>query len=506
MQTFNSTNIITKFIKELVSTTNILNVPVWLPKTPLISQKVYVADKYIVKAKKDSEIIQTKGEKIDNGELILGRYSGLIPYIGKEVYKEKYSSTGVLQWEGPVTLQDFDTEPITGGGYYIIYYKLNKELVSPSNIYNSEYFEILAPYIEGEEYVGITTKCSSNTSTYDADTHYHLGQYLRQLRGLHGIDLMPYYNCWDGSRTDKYRITTSIDEQLIPHTVLTDSVSTDGYKLLTVPVKLNQQYTLYLNSDTPIKYGFAYYDGTNVISSSDDNILVGNDRVINSSTYSEPILIKSPELDDIYRTYPISINNERYYLEDYLTLFLQVPADNSTSIVVLEGNYCLNKLIKPQLIKLSNGAHAEDSDITTEITKVVKFIGNSTDNTLDVNNLITSPSSLTINGVPTTYLFNDRLVEYLLYNVVTHIDPLYKNIVYAQRDTSTQLCKNVNGLNYENPIYGEYDSNYRYFIYRLVTETIKNPSLIDINGFIDKDSEKVVITGRNRNLSKWGKD
>ena len=106
----------------------------------------------------------------------------------------------------------------------------------------------------------------------------------------------------------------------------------------------------------------------------------------------------------------------------------------------------------------------------------------------------------------TPYLFNDRLVEYLLYNVVTHIDPLYKNIVYAQRDTSTQLCKNVNGLNYENPIYGEYDSNYRYFIYRLVTETIKNPSLIDINGFIDKDSEKVVITGRNRNLSKWGKD
>lgn len=442
MQTFNSTNIITKFIKELVSTTNILNVPVWLPKTPLISQKVYVADKYIVKAKKDSEIT----------------------------------------------------------------YTADKELLSlPSSIHDTEYFEILEPYIEGEDYVGVTTKCSSNTSTYDADTHYHLGQYLRQLRGLHGIDLMPYYNCWDGSRTDKYRITTkSIGNDLC--SVLADSVSTDGYKLLTVPVKLNQQYTLYLNSDTTIKYGFAYYDGTNVISSSGDNILVGNSRVINSSTYSEPILIKSPELNDIYRTYPISINNNRYFLEDYLTLFLQVPTDNSTSVVILEGDYCLNKLIKPQSIKFANSANVEYSGMTTEVTKVVKFIGNSTNNTLDVDNLITSPSSLTINGVPTTYLFNDRLVEYLLYNVITHIDSLYKNIVYAQRDTSTQLCKNVNGLNYENPVYGEYDSNYRYFIYRLVTETIKNPSLIDINGFIDKDSEKVVITGRNRNLSKWGKD
>lgn len=58
-----------------------------------------------------------------------------------------------------------------------------------------EFFEVLEPYVEGEEYFGITSNYNSNTSSYDAETHEYLGNYLRMYRDLHNIDLMSYYNC-----------------------------------------------------------------------------------------------------------------------------------------------------------------------------------------------------------------------------------------------------------------------------------------------------------------------
>lgn len=57
------------------------------------------------------------------------------------------------------------------------------------------YFEIIEPYIRGKFYKGITTNFVSNSSLYDAKTHYYLGEYLRMIRDLDGINLMPYYNC-----------------------------------------------------------------------------------------------------------------------------------------------------------------------------------------------------------------------------------------------------------------------------------------------------------------------
>ena len=46
----------------------------------------------------------------------------------------------------------------------------------------------------------------SNTSYYDSNTHYFLGQYLRMIRDLYNIDLMAYYNCWCGNILDNLRL------------------------------------------------------------------------------------------------------------------------------------------------------------------------------------------------------------------------------------------------------------------------------------------------------------
>lgn len=80
-------------------------------------------------------------------------------------------------------------------------YDLNEE--------GKPYFEIIEPYIRGKFYKGLTTNFTSNSSLYDSKTHYYLGEYLRMIRDLDDINLMPYYNCWDGRYSDSLRM---IDE------------------------------------------------------------------------------------------------------------------------------------------------------------------------------------------------------------------------------------------------------------------------------------------------------
>lgn len=52
------------------------------------------------------------------------------------------------------------------------------------------------PYIFGKAYRGYTTKYTSSSNSYDPQTHYYLGMYLRAIKGYYGIDLMPFYNCY----------------------------------------------------------------------------------------------------------------------------------------------------------------------------------------------------------------------------------------------------------------------------------------------------------------------
>lgn len=65
----------------------------------------------------------------------------------------------------------------------------------PQTPTDTRYFKIIKPYVEGMHYNGITTNYTSNSSTYDSETHEYFGNYLRWYRDLHDIDLMPYYNC-----------------------------------------------------------------------------------------------------------------------------------------------------------------------------------------------------------------------------------------------------------------------------------------------------------------------
>ena len=62
------------------------------------------------------------------------------------------------------------------------------------------YFTKIGPYNFGKEYYNITSSYSSNILGYDATTHFYLGQYLRMMRDIFDLDLMPFYNCFCGGK------------------------------------------------------------------------------------------------------------------------------------------------------------------------------------------------------------------------------------------------------------------------------------------------------------------
>lgn len=58
--------------------------------------------------------------------------------------------------------------------------------------------------------VNESQKFTSNTGYYDSETHEWLGNYLRAYRDMKGINLMPFYNCFSGVYTDRFKLKTEV--------------------------------------------------------------------------------------------------------------------------------------------------------------------------------------------------------------------------------------------------------------------------------------------------------
>jgi hypothetical protein len=70
--------------------------------------------------------------------------------------------------------------------------------IDKSKTMSVRFFERVSPYVFGQEYFNITGNYKSDLLGYDATTHFYLGQYLRMMRDIYDLDLMPFYNCYSG--------------------------------------------------------------------------------------------------------------------------------------------------------------------------------------------------------------------------------------------------------------------------------------------------------------------
>lgn len=422
-QKYNDDNIISKFIKELLRTTEVPTIQVWKPGKPLIQGFMYVTKEYIVEA-----------------------------------------------------LQDFMP---------------TKDDLGPQSASDSSYFKIIKPYVEGMHYNGITSNYISNTPSYDAETHEYLGNYLRMYRDLHGIDLMPYYNCWNGTYTDKLRI----DKNGIS---AYKRVLNDGKKVLIVPIKFNQDYTIYLNSTSPINYAIAYYDGFNLLQTLPANSANLAFGTINHCSTTHPFLIS--KLQAAGSRYVTSGNTSgatadirNILLEEYLTLFIQVSDLNTTPITILEGNYTDNNLLNLNYYngdeKITIINKLKNIEYNTRIPEGESIIK------IPINEYCRSVSSLT--RTSESFAFNDRLIEYLLLNVITNEDSITDNIERVQNYITSSKFRKAFGENYNRSFTkGVWDDDMQKYIYNIITRLSKYTSTIDINGFVDKDTEMILLRGK----------
>lgn len=341
--------------------------------------------------------------------------------------------------------------------------------------YIDYYFDKVEPYVFGEVYRGITTIYHSNSVDYDASTHYYLGEYLRLYKIKTGINLLPFYNCFSGAYIDNIDFNMDKDKN-----ITFKVVDTKTYKVAVVPVKYGKTYTIGLNCGVGVEIISCFYDGNKFMSQSSKAINnIQNSTGESENTYkkfyntsiNKPFTYNTPTWETLMTKLQVPVGQyERYYV-----LLIKLPRSIDTPISVVEGDY----------------SHCNDAINTTNNT-YAEFVGDlSSCHEVDDGNIaesyLTMPLELFKSTLTKSIAFSDRLVEYLLLNVIDSADELTNNIKKVQDNLPISIPK---------VLYGIWTESMKYYIYTLAMLLFKNsivmPIPYDINGYVDKDIESVL--------------
>lgn len=275
-------------------------------------------------------------------------------------------------------------------------------------------YSVISPVVDSKFCFGNFT---SRTTYHDGETHYQLGNYLRYYRDRTGVDLMPFYNCFNYTfLTDLYLSKTA------PYGYVKEKNS--DYKVVAVPVKMGMEYTIFIDCPYEVLVKPLFYNefglvGINAGSYISDTVMIDNKFVLSypQMSFSKPIKIKI----DLATNYTGGIE-PFYAFQRYLYLAIQLPASNNSSIVVLEGDYT------GRYFKYFGADAYSDVEARSEI--------------LDRQNyLMLRQPSLAFCNTGTTFAFSDRLIEYLLWNVITSEEQLDGNISFVQRNIDGNRLK-----------------------------------------------------------------
>lgn len=374
------------------------------------------------------------------------------------------------------------------------------EVLFPETGYKSATFRVISYYDESTA-VKFSYHYKSSEHFYDSDTHRHLGEYLRFLRGNKQLDLMPFYNCYNALEIGDVYLTAATtgvlhpaddlypDESLYPGMIRTQSNnknattymlgSSSAYRVIAVPIKFGKEYTIYLDSATTVVLrGIIYSPTAGMIKKpstensyySDETDLSASYKLLATSRFDKPFLYSIETRD-----------SSLYNLERSLYLVIQLAASNNSSIVVLEGNYLNNGAVKTSDAVVDN----DTGKITGGYVRKYSLYKN---------------LSLTRVNTNMNYAFSDRLIEYLLDNVITHQDEFPANIAEVQKALFYADSTYRSLINKGKIRYGIWDDNIQPAVLRMLDDHRNEFFFEDQDGFINKDIEKALlqIGGRYR--------
>ena len=332
-------------------------------------------------------------------------------------------------------------------------------IYSYTNYKKAKYTKI-SGYQFGQYYPKLTEKFISKYNYYDSDTHYYLGQYLKCIRDLYDLDLMPFYNCFSYKTIKGFHLNV---EGVVKS-------KDDTVKLLAVPIRFNKPYTIAIDSNSQVLLKSVFYNNLGIKKATKafsiqeslaDYNISGETTISKSSTsFKHPFIYQISNLTDDDELNELYQRNEKY-----LYLIIQIANTNNSSLVVLEGDYTLY-----------NQASVDGNDF--HIVSSEGELTNKQANTMFLSKL----SLLKIND-NNIYPFSNRLIEYLLHNVITDRDELGLDIGRIQYVVTNNTTTK-----------GIWNNDIRQNSFNRVIDN-KNNEIYDTNGFIDKTSEKILCSG-----------
>lgn len=332
----------------------------------------------------------------------------------------------------------------------------------------------ICPYVFNERLLNYTNNLRIENSIYDSHTHQYLGEYLRFIRDYKDLDLMSMYNCFNNTIVPSlYLKWENEGEDIIFNTQ-------NNYKVYAIPVKFNKTYTIAFSTNTPVELVCGIYH-KGIINDDNSQILYKETyKRVSFNDFRKPFIYNNLKKEELKLKDLAQHGNE-------LKLFIKLPINNNTSIVVLEGEF-LNTNNK----YLSQG-DSEDTTQPKQVWKHAKTIYNFDEsNNTNINDLkfISSLQLLELNS-NVSYPFADRLVEYLVDNSITNIEEISDNIKRVQealikrRKDSEQTKTGLKDYKHS----GLWENRYKAVLYNVAVEEGLLDSKFDVLGYVDKDVE-----------------
>ena len=390
------------------------------------------------------------------------------------------------------------------------------------------------PYTYGQKILNYTKNLQIQNTVYDSYTHEYLGDYLRFHRDFANINLMPLYNCFSNRACPHLNISFTVGNNYEVKFKTDQSFETALYKYYMVPVKFFKDYTIAIDSSAGVEVCCCIYDEYHNKDKDFTEIPKLTYQCFGDLQFKTPVLYTKLQNLNSLLLDPTNTENDLCQQEDNLKLILKIPANNNSSIVILEGDYTryndttiskvsgdtLTDTQASLLLPTPKGTETwEDvynsqmillDQPTSEVSKLLatlkvkkseKAPTKTTNKTVinyqkDLNaceflsDKLITPLQLLRTNTGESYPFADRLVEYLVGNAITVNEEIKDNVVRA---------KTVIGANCDPEVYSMVaeDGIWEPILQCLVYDYINNNSktnIHDINhdilGFIDKDVEK----------------
>ncbi len=117
-------------------------------------------------------------------------------------------------------------------------------------------YKVITEYYFGEKNDKLCTNYISNSEGYDSITHERLGKYLRSLRDMYDLNLMPLYNCFSNQVLQAHHISNTKVER---------TAADYNTKIYKVPIRFNTDYTICMDNLGVTTFAPAFIKNNNLV-------------------------------------------------------------------------------------------------------------------------------------------------------------------------------------------------------------------------------------------------